>query len=131
MASLSLRSSILVAKRDINITVNGAAKDGTPLSTCTDFNLNNCDILLAEFDEICGWLRENSMEAYAFHADASNKRTQGTAEWIFEAEQFNDWKEGKTRILWCPGGGMSFVLPMLSPALTLASLAGVGKTVMS
>jgi hypothetical protein len=38
--------------------------------------------------------------------DIRDKRLPGTGQWIFKDEKFEEWWNGDTSMLWCPGMGM-------------------------
>ncbi|KAJ7587260.1 hypothetical protein C8J56DRAFT_861563, partial [Mycena floridula] len=62
-------------------------------------------------EEFVNWISKLNFQATQNETFA--KHTAGTGDWFLKQQYFVDWKNGKTRSLWCPG------------------IPGVGKTVLS
>jgi hypothetical protein len=50
---------------------------------------------------IADWLSD--LDFKKTQKDILVKRTDGTGQWLLESLTFNDWLEGKSKVLWCPG----------------------------
>ncbi|KAJ7584163.1 hypothetical protein C8J56DRAFT_198290 [Mycena floridula] len=62
-------------------------------------------------EDFLNWI--SKLDFQATQSDTSAKHTAGTGDWFLKQQDFVDWKDGKTKFLWCPG------------------IPGAGKTVLS
>ncbi|KAJ7576066.1 hypothetical protein C8J56DRAFT_800653, partial [Mycena floridula] len=62
-------------------------------------------------EEFQNWISE--LDFQATQNETFAKHTAGTGDWFLKKQEFVDWKDGRTRFLWCPG------------------IPGAGKTVLS
>ena len=57
-----------------------------------------------ERQAIASWL--SSLNFQASQNEFIQKRRKGTGEWFLESQEFKDWSDGTSEMLWCPGDGM-------------------------
>src|SRR5271170_8513401 len=62
-----------------------------------------------ERQAIASWL--SSLNFQASQNEFIQKRRKGTGEWFLESQEFKDWSDGTSEMLWCPGDGMIIFLP--------------------
>jgi hypothetical protein len=85
--------------------VSYIAKQGKPKrSLGAVFPTDSLSLLVDPHDEcltIAEWL--SSLDFKEKQSDIFEKRADGTGQWLLESAPFQDWLEGKSRILWCSG----------------------------
>jgi hypothetical protein len=57
-----------------------------------------------EGQAIASWLSPLNFQASQY--EFIQKRIKGTGEWFLESQEFKDWRDGTSEMLWCPGDGM-------------------------
>ncbi|KAJ7581712.1 hypothetical protein C8J56DRAFT_793374 [Mycena floridula] len=62
-------------------------------------------------DEFLNWI--SKFDFRATQSETLAKHTAGTGDWFLKKQEFVDWKDGKSKFLWCPG------------------IPGAGKTILS
>jgi hypothetical protein len=50
---------------------------------------------------ISRWL--SPLNFKAVQGEYLQKRQEGTGQWILESQEFIDWRDGTSEVLWCPG----------------------------
>src|ERR1700734_2966913 len=53
---------------------------------------------------IASWL--SSLNFQTSQNEFIQKRRKGTGEWFLESQEFKNWRDGISEMLWCPGDGM-------------------------
>jgi len=56
-----------------------------------------------EHQTIASWLC--SLNFQASQNEFIQRRKKGTGGWLLESQEFEDWRDGTSEMLWCPGGG--------------------------
>src|ERR1700722_11944284 len=56
---------------------------------------------------IASWL--SSLNFQASQNEFIQKRGEGTGEWFLKSQEFKDWRDGTSEMLWCPGDGKIIV----------------------
>ncbi|KIJ47972.1 hypothetical protein M422DRAFT_163144 [Sphaerobolus stellatus SS14] len=77
-----------------------------------------------EREDIAAWL--SPLNFGKFLADNLNKRTEGTASWIFEDSKLKNWMNGDLNLLWCPGHpgiGKTMIASVVIDTLTKSKTA--------
>ncbi|KAJ7579796.1 hypothetical protein C8J56DRAFT_1104779, partial [Mycena floridula] len=64
--------------------------------------------------EFLNWI--SKLDFQATQSETFTKHTAGTGNWFLKQQDFVDWKDGKTKFLWCPG---------------IHEWTGAGKTILS
>jgi ankyrin repeat domain-containing protein 50 len=59
-------------------------------------NLNN-----NQNGNVLNWI--SKLNYWSYQIDLFDKAEERTGEWFLNAPEFENWIEGKNRILWCPG----------------------------
>lgn len=77
-----------------------------------------------ERDQILSWL--SRLNFWHKQNDYFSGRQQGTGEWLLDVQEFKDWIQGTTGVLWCHGIRTS---RLLGNAYILE--AGAGKTILA
>ena len=77
---------------------------------------------------IARWL--SSLNFQASQNEFIQKRGEGTGEWFLKSQEFKDWRDGTSEMLWCPGDGM-IIFTTRSHILTSYGTAGAGKTILA
>lgn len=55
-------------------------------------------------DGILSWASKETSPTFTDRYNESiRRRKPGTGEWILKKDDFQDWLDGKTRMMWCPG----------------------------
>ncbi|KAJ7590173.1 hypothetical protein C8J56DRAFT_1025329 [Mycena floridula] len=66
---------------------------------------------IKKHQEFLDWI--SKLDFQATQRQTFQKHTAGTGEWFLKSQEFVDWKDGTTKVLWCPG------------------IPGAGKTILS
>ncbi|KAJ7572821.1 hypothetical protein C8J56DRAFT_806274 [Mycena floridula] len=69
------------------------------------------NILAKKRQEFLNWI--SKLDFQATQKETFAKHAAGTGDWFLKQQKFVDWKDGKTKFLWCPG------------------IPGAGKTILS
>jgi hypothetical protein len=56
-----------------------------------------------EHQAIASWLC--SLNFQASQNEFIQRRKKGTGGWLLESQEFKDWRDGTSEMLWCPGDG--------------------------
>ena len=83
---------------------------------------------LDERQAITSWL--TSLNFQASQNEFIQKRGEGTGQWFLKSQEFKDWRDGTSEMLWCPGDGM-IIFATRSHILTSYGTAGAGKTILA
>jgi len=77
---------------------------------CPDLGLNDLPSSLDdERQAIASWL--SSLNFRASQNEFIQKRRKGTGGWFLECQEFKDWRDGTSEMLWCPGDGKIISVP--------------------
>jgi hypothetical protein len=84
---------------------------------------------LSEFETITNWLCP-SLNFQDTQSRYFQEHEPGTGKWMIENQMFEDWRDGETKTLWCPGDRKIILHAIFDiPTDTMPS-AGVGKTIL-
>ncbi|RAL65362.1 hypothetical protein DID88_000930 [Monilinia fructigena] len=89
-------------------------------------------IITKQMDEegikILNWL--SAIDCHSKQREVLSQRQVGTGEWLFESQEYQDWLDGKGKLLWCsgsPGAGKTVLTSAIVENLqTMFSASNVG-----
>ncbi|KAJ7589399.1 hypothetical protein C8J56DRAFT_33442 [Mycena floridula] len=112
---------VVVNARDVQLgTVNGPAFSNNTVNQADPAVRRKVDILTKhvidaettkKHKEFLEWI--SKLDFQATQNETFAKHAVGTGDWFLKQQKFVDWKDGKTKLLWCPG------------------IPGAGKTILS
>ncbi|KAJ7589327.1 hypothetical protein C8J56DRAFT_1075847, partial [Mycena floridula] len=71
--------------------------------------------------EFLEWI--SKLDFQATQNETFAKHAAGTGDWFFKQQKFVDWKDGKTKFLWCPGIRDSIIVEHLRSAILQPKIA--------
>ncbi|KAJ8059723.1 hypothetical protein OCU04_011368 [Sclerotinia nivalis] len=78
--------------------------------------------------QVLKWL--STIDCHSKQREILSRRHEGTGEWLFESQKYQDWLDGKDRLLWCsgsPGAGKTVLASAIVDNLeTKFSASNVG-----